>query len=150
MAMSEYERTLAQCAAGTDYPVDAFLFVQRGLDFTVKRIHKQALAAQEHDGEDDGSHQEGTRGTHHVSGRDLSLGLRDLAVREYGLMARTVLRRWNILRSEDFGRIVFSMVEAGLMLKTDEDDLDDFHNVFDFQDAFCALPIEPPASISKT
>ena len=39
-------------------------------------------------------------------------------------------------RREDFGRIVFALVDAGMMHKTDEDRIDDFVNVFDFKDAF--------------
>jgi uncharacterized repeat protein (TIGR04138 family) len=51
-------------------------------------------------------------------------------------MARTVLRRWNITGTLDFGRIVFALVEAGHMQKTDDDTLDDFKNVYDFRNAF--------------
>ncbi len=145
--MSNYEQTLAQCAAGTPYPVEAFVFVQHGLDYTVKKIHKQTLKQREALAATDP--EAAAKITHHVTGRDLSLGLRDLAVQEYGLMARTVLRRWNILRSEDFGKIVFAMVEAGLMLKTEEDDLEDFSNVFDFQDAFSDVAIDLPETISS-
>jgi len=64
------------------------------------------------------------------------MGLRDYAKREYGLLARSVLARWRIHRSEDFGRIVFAMVDGGLMHKTADDTLDDFMDVFKFDDAF--------------
>jgi uncharacterized repeat protein (TIGR04138 family) len=39
----------------------------------------------------------------------------------------------------DFGRIVFAMIDAGMMRKTDEDDLADFDNVFEFDEAFADL-----------
>jgi uncharacterized repeat protein (TIGR04138 family) len=68
---------------------------------------------------------------HHVSGRELLQGVRDLAVREFGLMARTVFRQWGIQRTDDFGSMVFNLVEAGLMSKTDEDTPADFHELFD-------------------
>ena len=71
-----------------------------------------------------------------MSGRDLCYGLRDYAIEQYGLLARPMLRRWRITRCEDFGRIVFAMVESGIMQKTDEDDLNDFDNVFEFSQAF--------------
>ena len=51
-------------------------------------------------------------------------------------MARTVLQRWSIHSCEDFGHIVFALVDAGLMLKTDEDSIDDFIGAYDFSDAF--------------
>ena len=49
-----------------------------------------------------------------------------------------MLENWGIRRTEDFGRIVFGMVDAGLLRKTDEDSLDDFTDVFDFDEAFDA------------
>ena len=51
-------------------------------------------------------------------------------------LARTVLARWNIRRTYDFGRIVFAMVDNGLMQKTEEDSIEDFRDVFDFKHAF--------------
>ena len=64
------------------------------------------------------------------------MGLRDYAVAQYGRLALTVLRRWNIHRTEDFGKIVFAMVEAGLMRTSEEDTMEDFQGVFDFDEAF--------------
>ena len=55
---------------------------------------------------------------------------------EWGLLARTVLRRWNVTRTDDFGRIVFTLVEHGDMAKTEEDHIEDFHRVYDFETAF--------------
>src|SRR4051812_41736661 len=51
---------------------------------------------------------------YHVSGRELCEGIRDLALREFGLMARTVFRLWGIDRTDDFGEIVFNLVESKL------------------------------------
>src|SRR5947208_16403628 len=59
--------------------------------------------------------------SHHVSGPELLEGVRDLALREFGLMARTVFRMWGINNTSDFGEIVFNLVEANLMSKTDRD-----------------------------
>jgi uncharacterized repeat protein (TIGR04138 family) len=80
---------------------------------------------------------EGTRPDqdYHVSGRELVQGIRDLAVREFGFMARTVFRMWGIDRTADFGDIVFNLIEAGLMSKTDRDDRRDFQDVFDLDEA---------------
>jgi uncharacterized repeat protein (TIGR04138 family) len=72
---------------------------------------------------------------HHISGRQLLDGIRSLALRDFGLMARTVFKAWGIGSTDDFGEIVFNLVEGELMSKTDEDTRDDFHNVFDLEDS---------------
>lgn len=115
--------------SATRFPIDAFLFVQRGLDFTVCRLHGEPDPLDEPP-ED---HVDNSR---HVSGQELCRGLRDFAIHEYGLMARTVLARWGITSSRDFGEVVFAMVEGGLMHKTDDDTIRDFLDVFDFTTAF--------------
>lgn len=74
----------------------------------------------------------------HVSGVDLCWGLRDMAHRKWGYMARSVLQRWGITRTLDFGRIVFAAIDAGLMQKQPSDTLDDFDGVYDFVTAFDA------------
>ncbi|HXG12137.1 MAG TPA: Minf_1886 family protein [Gemmataceae bacterium] len=71
----------------------------------------------------------------HVSGPELLEGIRDLALRQFGLMARTVFRLWGINRTDDFGEIVFNLIEARLMSKTDSDSRADFHNVYDLDQA---------------
>jgi uncharacterized repeat protein (TIGR04138 family) len=72
---------------------------------------------------------------HHVTGPELLDGIRDLALREFGLMARTVFRLWGINKTDDFGEIVFNLVESNLMSKTDEDNRRDFQNVYDLDNA---------------
>ena len=71
----------------------------------------------------------------HLSGPELLEGVRSLALREFGLMARTVLRMWGIHKTDDFGEIVFNLVDAGLMSKTDSDCREDFRGVFDLDAA---------------
>jgi uncharacterized repeat protein (TIGR04138 family) len=71
----------------------------------------------------------------HVTGVQLLHGIRDLAQREFGLMARTVFRLWGINSTGDFGEIVFNLVEARLMCKTAEDDRRDFVDVYDLDQA---------------
>lgn len=110
------------------YPQQAYHFVREGLAHTVRMVHGEGLPA----GESAGEHR-------HVSGQQLCLGLRDFAIRQYGFLARTVLERWHIHRTDDFGRMVFAMIDAGLMRKSDRDALEDFVGVFDFDEAF---PVE--------
>jgi len=72
---------------------------------------------------------------HHVSGPELLQGVRALALQEFGLMARTVLRMWGINRTDDVGELVFNLVAAELMSKTPNDCREDFHAVFDLDAA---------------
>lgn len=115
-------QTLHEIARSTRYPLDAFHFIRRGLDHTVRHIHANP--------------EELTERERHVSGRQLSEGLRDFAIEQYGGLALMILRRWRIRRTEDFGRIVFAMVDGGLMQATEGDSIRDFDAVFDFDDAF--------------
>ena len=103
------------------YPPEAYDFVQQGLSYTVAQVHGPSAKP---------------RASRHVSGQDLCEGIREYALNQYGLLARTVLRHWNITTTLDFGRIVFALIEAGQMQKTDDDTIDDFRNVYDFRAAF--------------
>jgi uncharacterized repeat protein (TIGR04138 family) len=72
----------------------------------------------------------------HVDGRQLCEGLREYALMNWGMLARTVLARWNIRRTIDFGRIVFALVDHGHMQKTEDDEVEDFRDIYDFAAAF--------------
>jgi uncharacterized repeat protein (TIGR04138 family) len=72
---------------------------------------------------------------YHVSGPELLAGVRDLALRDFGLMARTVFHLWGIRSTADFGEIVFNLIDAGLMSRTTEDRREDFCNVYDLDEA---------------
>ncbi len=113
------------------YPAEAFQFVSEGLSHTVHKIHGHR---------DESGDLAPIDESRHISGRQLCMGLRNYAIERYGLLARTVLRRWNIQGTEDFGKIVFAMVDAGLMRKTEEDTMEDFQGVFDFHEAFRGVP----------
>ena len=72
----------------------------------------------------------------HISGEELANGVRKLALKQYGPMARTVLGHWGIHGTEDLGEIVFAMVECGVLVKQEEDRREDFQGLFDFEDVF--------------
>lgn len=74
--------------------------------------------------------------TGHVSGRELLEGVRDLARKQFGLMTIPVFAEWGIRKTDDFGRMVFELIEAGEMRKTDRDHFEDFVEVYDFRKAF--------------
>jgi uncharacterized repeat protein (TIGR04138 family) len=115
-----FEEALEQIAAKDPrYHRDAYLFVREALDHTQKLIVKE------------------NRGRlRHVSGQELLDGIRDYALGQFGPMAMTVLNEWAVHRCEDFGEIVFNMVDIGLLAKTEHDDRADFAGGYDFETAF--------------
>lgn len=72
----------------------------------------------------------------HVTGQELLQGIREYALKKFGPMARFMINNWGVSRCEDFGRIVFNMVERGLLGKTENDRLEDFNGGYDFEEAF--------------
>jgi uncharacterized repeat protein (TIGR04138 family) len=71
----------------------------------------------------------------HISGPELMHGVRELALERYGLLAKNVFSHWGVKSTADFGRIVFELIERGEMRKTERDQLTDFYDVYDFDDA---------------
>ena len=96
------------------HPPEAYSFVLRALDHTMKKLPKPR----------------------HISGQELLEGIREYALKEFGPMAGMVLKHWNIKNTLGFGQIVFDLIEVGLLRKREEDVLDDFKNGFDFKEAF--------------
>lgn len=77
----------------------------------------------------------------HIPGAELAEGCRDFALEQYGLTARTVLSHWGIESTEDIGRIVFVLIEIGLLTRHPNDRIEDFSAVYDFARAFdCEYP----------
>jgi uncharacterized repeat protein (TIGR04138 family) len=72
----------------------------------------------------------------HVSGAELAWACRDFAREQFGLLAPHVLAHWGVTRTEDFGRIVFTLVEVGLLVTQPGDQESDFGGVYDFEHAF--------------
>lgn len=96
------------------YHETAYLFILSGLHFTLERLGE----------------------ARHISGPELTQGCRDLAIERYGPMARSVLEFWGIRCTRDLGELVFALVECGVLVKQESDDLDDFDGVYDFAEAF--------------
>ena len=71
-----------------------------------------------------------------VTGAELAWACRDFAREQFGLLAPPVLAHWGISRTEDFGRIVFTLVDVGLLVTQPGDQEADFEAVYDFADAF--------------
>jgi uncharacterized repeat protein (TIGR04138 family) len=115
------------------YPIEAFRFVEEGLTYTVAQRDTRREAQRE---KQQPEQQTAKQESRHLSGQELCEGLREFALKQWGLMSRAVLQRWNVTCTFDFGRIVFALIDAGRMQKTDEDSIEDFRNVYDFKSAF--------------
>ena len=102
---------------------NAYHFVFSSLQFTQEKLQRTAAHV---------LHEEEA----HITGQELCDGLRELALQKFGLMTKTVLRHWGVSSTDDIGRIVFELIERGEMRKTENDALDHFAEVFDFDDAF--------------
>jgi uncharacterized repeat protein (TIGR04138 family) len=90
----------------------------------------------------------GAKDPRHVSGQELTDGMRQYALETYGPMAKLLLNEWGIHSTEDFGEIVFNLVENNLLAKTENDTREDFAGGYDFDEAFTAQ-YEPKARPKK-
>jgi uncharacterized repeat protein (TIGR04138 family) len=117
------------------YDAESYFFLREALEHTSRTLKKPA---------------EGER--RHVTGQELLEGIRSYALMEYGPMALTLLGAWGVTCSEDFGHIVFNLVEAGILGRTDRDQRQDFANGYDFHTAFAKpyLPETPLESESAS
>jgi uncharacterized repeat protein (TIGR04138 family) len=129
------------------YKLDAYLFVLESLAFGQEHLGMGAEPPAEELESSAGPADAGGRGRgrprprrrqaeRHVSGQELCEAARKYALQQYGFMAPTVLASWGVHGTSDFGEIVFSMIEIGQMRKTRRDKREDFHDVYDFADAF--------------
>ena len=96
------------------YARQAYCFVMDALNFVTSRLaHRR-----------------------HITGQELSMGMRDYAIQQYGIATRLVFEQWGITETRHIGDIVFKLVEGGLMRKTDDDSIQDFDGVYDFETEF--------------
>jgi uncharacterized repeat protein (TIGR04138 family) len=103
-------------ARGDQYDERAYLFVLGAIEFVQGRLPARR----------------------HLSGAEVAWACRDLAWEQFGLLAPSVLRHWGITSTRSVGCIVFSLVEAGLLVAQPGDSVEDFTDVYDFASAFQA------------
>ena len=104
------------------YSVQSYQFIFEALDFTASKLGKKYNSSMEEE--------------RHVTGQELSEGIKQYALMKFGFMAMIVFGQWGIANSRDFGEIVFNLVDSGLMGKTETDSLDDFKDLYDFYSEF--------------
>jgi len=118
------------CAQDKRYLPEAYLFLHDGLMLTLRNI------------------QEAEKKPRQISGAELAEGLRVMALQQFGPLTQTVLNRWGIRTTRDFGELVFVLLNAGLLGKTDEDRIEDFDDLYTFDEAF-RVPFQPACKPSK-
>ena len=75
----------------------------------------------------------------HVTGKELLYGIKDFANDKFGPMVRTVIDHWGVNETIDFGHIVYNLLDHKILSKTENDSLDDFKDIFEFDKAFGKL-----------
>jgi uncharacterized repeat protein (TIGR04138 family) len=101
-------------ARGERYHERAYLFVLATIEFLQTRLEVRR----------------------HVTGPELAWACRDFAREQFGLLAPVVLGHWGLQRTEDIGRIVYTLVEVGLLVTQPGDAESDFEGVYQFADVF--------------
>jgi uncharacterized repeat protein (TIGR04138 family) len=96
------------------YREDAYIFVMEALAYTQKKY----------------------KCTKHVKGEEMLKGMRELLLNKFGPMTLTVLKHWGITNTEDFGNIVFNLVENRVLSKTEDDTIEEFKDGYDFGEVF--------------
>ncbi|MEW6170565.1 MAG: Minf_1886 family protein [Candidatus Omnitrophota bacterium] len=96
------------------YKADAYEFTMQALHFTQNKLNRSG----------------------HLTGKELLEGIKEFGLDKYGIMLKNLLEYWGLTSTDDFGEIVFNMINYGLMSKTDNDSKNDFKNVYSFNLAF--------------
>ena len=109
------------------YAPAAYHFIRRALDHALRKLKREDMDRPAH-----------------VSGKELLEGFRDLALEEYGPLAKTVLEDWGITQCSEVGEVVFQLVRMGVLGKNDNDVIEDFKELWTFAEAF-DVPFRPQA-----
>jgi uncharacterized repeat protein (TIGR04138 family) len=118
------------------YKLDAYIFVFEALSFAQNALGMGGEKPSESEPADPPGGESGDAPERHVSGQELCEAIRQYALHQYGLMAKTVLNNWGLYKTDDFGEVVFNLIRIGQMKKTPSDTIVDFENLYDFDAAF--------------
>ena len=131
------------------YPLDAYIFILEALSFAQDSLGLGQEPPAEELEPIPGANEEpagrakpkpgrvrSRRAERHLTGQELCEAARHYAMQQYGYLARTVLASWGLTSTDDFGELVFNMIEIGQMRKTRQDKREHFHAVYDFREAF--------------
>lgn len=93
----------------TAYSPDAYRFVAEAVNFTVGKLPAHR----------------------HVTALELLKGAREMAINEYGAVAREVLREFGIKSASDVGKIVYLLISVNLLSSSEDDSPEDFEIDFE-------------------
>ncbi len=110
------------------YPFDAYIFLLQALEYTTTRVVGEKR---------------------HVAGKELLEGIRQFAIEAFGPLTLMVFKAWGVRRTEDWGEMVWSLVQRELMGKTPEDRKEDFADGYVFSDAFAPERLLPETVNAK-
>lgn len=152
MQAASFEEALDQVLTkDSRYHRDAYLFLREALEFTRKTRERETKAEK--------LQRRAILREQHVTGQQLLEGVRELALETFGPMAIMVFEEWGVHSCQDFGEMVFILVEKQLLKKTDKDSRADFENGYDFNEAFrkpflpqskTTVPTEQTPKLTKT
>lgn len=133
MLDSEFTSILERVLIADDrYPHNAYHFVRKALNFTTEKIQKKGHKGTKND----------------VSIPTLIQGISEYAHDQFGPLASCVFKNWGIFHGEDFGNIVFNLVEHGAFSKSDSDAREAFKAMLDFKEILDS-PYLPSAKRAK-
>ncbi len=102
------------CAQDNRYHPASYEFVMEAVGFAQKKFKK----------------------SRHITGVELLDGIKAVTLKKFGPMSLVVLKHWGIGSTEDFGNIVFNLVEHKVLAKDANDSYDTFKNAHDFEEVF--------------
>jgi uncharacterized repeat protein (TIGR04138 family) len=111
-ALEKIRTELIDNGRDTRYALAAYVFVLNGLEFYLTKLGEKR----------------------HVTGQELAKGLVEFALRQFGPFAPRVLQSWGVRATDDFGYIVYNLIEIGMMSKQPSDRIGDFFAVLDIED----------------
>jgi hypothetical protein len=121
LLLDRIQRDFLDSRRDTRYSLPSYTFVLQGLEFFLAKKGEKK----------------------HVSGQELALGLAEFAYRQFGPLAYAVLCTWGVRVTDDFGFIVYNLIDIGAMSKTESDSVEDFFNVFDLEKYFLTIDYYP-------
>ena len=107
------------------YSKEGLLFILAALEYTISKLPERR----------------------HLTGQELSKGIAGYAREQYGYLAKTVLNNWGMQTTQDYGEIVYLLIDEGLMSKTEDDEKEDFADAYDFDEEFAwdkSRPVDFP------
>lgn len=102
---TEFDRKILQLLSHEPrYSSEAYYFIAEAVNFTVDKQQRQG----------------------HVSAAELLCGVREFAIRQYGVVAVNVLSSWGMHQESDVGNVVYLLIGAGLLKASEDDSPEDF------------------------